>query len=351
MPWEPSPADASGSSLDAAISEDAAPDVPDAGTSPACVPAASLLCSPLGPLPLALRETGFLSTSGSFDDVSPQVHPFAPTIQLWSDGLQKRRALFLPPGTKIDVSSRDAWVFPIGTIAVKTFFAEGPNGMKPVETRFIRRTDNPDPFEQYTFDVYKWNEAGTDATLLNIHERTPTPVTIAGRSHTHQIPSRADCKKCHETNDTMIIGFDEVRLNGAEANDGSNLLQAFSEAGLFQGSLPSPPAQITDSDPLVQRVKRYVYGNCYHCHNGNDSQAFDMNPDSFVDTVVGRPTEGSGIAPGVRIVPGNPEMSVLYRQMARTNLAEGYKPMPPVGVQVADPEGLQLVREWIMSLQ
>ena len=42
-------------------------------------------------------------------------------------------------------------------------------------------------------------------------------------------------------------------------------------------------------------------------------------------------------------------MSVLYRQMARTNLAEGYKPMPPVGVQVADPEALQFVRQWILS--
>jgi hypothetical protein len=60
---------------------------------------------------------------------------------------------------------------------------------------------------------------------------------------------------------------------------------------------------------------------------------------------------GSGTAPGIRVVPGNPEMSVLYRQLTRMNLTRGYNPMPPVGVQVADPDAVQLVREWILSLR
>jgi hypothetical protein len=318
-----------------------------------CAPSGSLLCNPLAPLPNSLRETGFFPTSGNLDLLAPNVHAFAPSLQLWSNGLHKKRQVILPKGQKIDISDREAWVFPTGTIFVKTFLSDGPMGMKPIETRIIRRTDNPDPFEQYVYDVYRWNDAGTDATLLNINERTPAPVTVAGRSFTHQIPSRDDCRKCHGTNDTVVIGFDEVRLNAplTAGPAARTQLETFSAAGFFNRPLASPAAQIADSDPLTQRVKSYVYGNCYHCHNGNDSTAFAMPPDDLVRVVVRQPTMGSGTAPGIRVVPGNPNMSVLYRQMTRMNLMMGYNPMPPVGVQVADPEALALVRQWIMTLR
>ncbi len=306
---------------------------------------------PLAPLPESLRATGFFPMFPDLDVTAPNVRPFLPSLQLWSDGLHKRRQVILPKGLKIDVSNRETWVFPFGTIFVKTFLSDGPGGMKPVETRIIRRTDNPDIFEQYTFDVYRWNAAGTEATLINIDERTPVAVTVAGRNFMHQIPSREDCRKCHGTNDTNVIGFDEVRLNAPLAPGGKAQLETFAEAGFFDSQLPTPAATISDSDSLTQRVKAYVYGNCFHCHNGNDSQAFDMRPDNFVQTVVRQETMASGTAPGIRVVPGNPNMSVLYRQMTRMNLMMGYNAMPPVGVQVADPEGLDLVRQWIMSLQ
>jgi hypothetical protein len=286
----------------------------------------------------------------NLDDLAPGVFSFTPGAELWSNGLHKKRQVILPKGRKIDVSKRDLWDFPIGTIFVKTFLFDGPNGMKPVETRLIRRTDNPDIVEQYRFDVYRWNAAGTDATLLNIDEPTPAPVTVGGRSFTHQIPSREDCRKCHGTNDTTVIGFDEIRLNSALRPGDTTQLETFSEAGFFNAPLPSPAAQVTDANPVLARVKLYVFGNCHHCHNGNDPQVFDMAPDRFVATVVGKPTAGSGTAPGIRVVPRNPQMSVLYRQMTRMNLVMGENPMPPVGVQVADTAAVELIRQWILSL-
>jgi hypothetical protein len=327
------------------------PATPDASPNNECSPAGSVLCGPLAPLPRTLRETGFFPQVGNLDVLPPNVYLFVPSIQLWSDGLHKKRQVILPRGQKIDVSSREAWVFPTGTIFVKTFLSDGPMGMKPVETRVIRRSDNPDIFEQYTFDVYRWNDTGTDATLINIDERTPAPVTIAGRNFTHQIPSREDCKKCHSINDTNVIGFDEIRLNAPLMPGARSQLETFAEAGFFDRDLPTPAAQITDPDKLAEQVKKYVYGNCFHCHNGNDSQAFDMRPDGFVAAVVRQETMASGTAPGIRVVPGNPEMSVVYRQMTRTNLMMGFNPMPLVGVQVPDPEGLRLIRDWIMSLR
>jgi hypothetical protein len=339
--------------MDAMGTQDTSPPSPplDASQNTECSPAGSVLCSPLTPLPPTLRETGFFPQLGNLDVLPPNVYPFVPSIQLWSDGLHKKRQVILPRGQKIDVSNREAWVFPFGTIFVKTFLSDGPMGMKPVETRVIRRTDNPDIFEQYTFDVYRWNDAGTDATLINIDERTPAPVTIAGRTFTHQIPSREDCKKCHTTNDTNVIGFDEIRLNAPLMPGARSQLETFAEAGFFDRGLPSPAAQIRDADMLTERVKKYVYGNCFHCHNGKDSQAFDMRPDRFVAAVVRQETMASGTASGIRVIPGNPEMSVVYRQMTRLNLMMGFNPMPLVGVQIADPEGLRLIRDWIMSLR
>jgi hypothetical protein len=346
----PPPPDAALPSMDGALPPDTAPPGEDAAPTAECSPAGSLLCSPLGPLPTSLRATGFFPMPENLDVLATNVRAFAPSIQLWSDGLHKKRQVVLPRDQKIDISNREKWVFPIGTIFVKTFLSDGPAGPKPIETRIIRRTDNPDVFEQYTFDVYRWNATGTDATLLNIDERTPAPVMIGGRALTHQIPSREDCRKCHSANDTNIIGFDEIRLNSPLLPGGPTQLEAFASAGFFAQGLPSPAAQIADANPLTQRVKSYIYGNCYHCHNGSDSQVFDMNPEGFVEAVVRQPTMGSGTAPGIRVVPRNPEMSVLYRQMTRTNLMMGYNPMPPVGVQVADMEAVQLVRQWIMSL-
>jgi hypothetical protein len=341
--------------VDAAVGADSGPAADTSGGDGApgstCTPAGSVLCNPLLPLPRSLRETGFFPVLSNLDVLPANAHAFVPAFQLWSDGLHKLRQVILPAGQKIDIARREAWVFPTGTIFLKTFLADGPGGMKPVETRVIRRTDNPDPFEQYRFDVYRWNDAATDATLLDIQERTAAPVTVAGRSHTHQIPSRDDCKKCHAANDTNVIGFDEVRLNFASVPGSKTQLETFASLGYFKQTLPASPAQISDPDPLTQQVKRYLYGNCYHCHNGNDTQAFDMHPDGLVMAVVRQPTMGSGTAPGIRVVPGNPEMSVLYRQLTRMNLAMGYNPMPPVGVQLADADALRVVRDWILALK
>jgi len=43
------------------------------------------------------------------------VHPYTPGITFWSDGAEKQRYFYLPPGTQIDTSDMDVWRFPVGT--------------------------------------------------------------------------------------------------------------------------------------------------------------------------------------------------------------------------------------------
>jgi hypothetical protein len=47
--------------------------------------------------------------------VAADVKPFKPGFELWSDGAEKQRWAYLPPGSKIDTTSFDEWVYPVGT--------------------------------------------------------------------------------------------------------------------------------------------------------------------------------------------------------------------------------------------
>jgi hypothetical protein len=344
---------------EAGSNADAATDggVPSSADCTAAAPG-TLFCNTLRPLPKTIKETGLFPGAPDFGNRPPSLREYAPDPSLWSDGLEKQRFLLLPQGTKIDNSNGQRWVFPIGTVFIKTFFDEGGSGgkVRPIETRLIRHIAGPDAFVQYDYAVYQWNPAGTDATLLDIEgKRTPVTITIKalGQPFSHDIPSRMDCADCHEANARVaqtFIGFDEVRLNG-KLTPASPRTQLEELAALFTAAPPAKPAEILDPDPRLQRIKRFIFGNCVHCHNGG--RVVDLHPEMLVANTVGKPIDASGVtAPmgWLRVVPGKPEMSVLYVEARRTMLPTGLKPMPPVGVAVAQQGALDDLKAWISSL-
>ncbi len=62
------------------------------------------------------------------------------------DGAGKRRWIALPPGTAIDGSDPDGWIFPVGTRLWKEFAFD-----RRVETRYLERTS-----EGWRFATYLW---------------------------------------------------------------------------------------------------------------------------------------------------------------------------------------------------
>ena len=64
------------------------------------------------------------------------------------------------------------------------------------------------------------------------------------------------------------------------------------------------------------------------------------------DNVVGRETRGSGVPRGVRVVPGDPDASLVFRSVERSSDFL----MPPLGVERADPNLIEGLRDWILSL-
>ena len=305
-----------------------------------------LVDDPLGPLPLSLAATGIFADETRTLPIERAVR-FEPTLPLYSDDLGKERWLLLPPGTQVDNSDRAAWKFPTGTLFFKTFIAaRSDGGTYPVETRLIRKTA-----DGWTFDAYMWR--GSDADLLALELPVTVPIDHAdGSLDYHDIPSRFDCHTCHDANDTVIIGFDELRMNGPRSGGSLSQLVELDQKGLFTNPLPADPDSILTADATTAQVEGYLHGNCSHCHNSSPSapSVLVLEHAVAVANVVGKPTEGSGQAAGTRVIAGDAAHSVLFQAFSGETSDQEVQAMPPLGISRRDSAAIELLRGWIDGL-
>jgi hypothetical protein len=153
--------------------------------------------------PRLLSQTGLYSTAGEGLEIDPENRPFSPQYPLWSDGARKSRWVRLPGGATIDARDINRWDFPVGT----RFWKEFTFGDRKVETRFLRK-DGP---ASWTFASYVWNDAQTDAELAP-EDGLPNVAEIAAGKR-HSIPSVEDCRACHDSARTEILGFTALQLS------------------------------------------------------------------------------------------------------------------------------------------
>lgn len=269
---------------------------------------------------------------------------YRPAYELWSNGGAKERFLVLPEGATVDTTG-ERWAFPDGTFFFKTFsFHDEAGGERPVETRVMRIRDG-----EWEFAVYLWSDDGADAQLADITTPTEVEVGPEGDRFTHVVPSLRGCRTCHESQPGIVIGFDELRSNAPLADETETQLVRLHETGVLSGPAPESPERIEASDELTREVLGYLHGNCAHCHNGTagPSTSFDMRHPVALENLVGRPTEGIGAPPGVRVEPGSPGESVLFQLFTAT----GDDQMPPLGVQRIDGAALDMLESWIRGLE
>lgn len=313
-------------------------------------------------LPRKLRDTG-LFAPGTARMVRDGIVAFSPQYVLWSDGADKRRWLFLPPGTFIDGSKPDEWVFPRGTRLWKEFALDG----RPVETRYIERLQDG----SWRFATYVWNEAGDEAVLAPGEGIAALPVRAAPNGR-YAVPSREDCLACHESTTVPVLGLGALQLSperdplapgGRPRNDDEVDLRGLVARGWLRG-LPAPllerPPVIPAATPVERAALGYLHANCGHCHNATDVRVpVDLTLQQRVaDPEVARrealrsalnaPSRyrppGAGRA--LVVAPGDPEHSVLATRMqSRDPRAQ----MPPLGTSISDPDGLALVKRWIAA--
>jgi hypothetical protein len=314
------------------------------------------------PLPRTLAETG-LYVAGSVTEISGGAMTFSPQYPLWSDGATKRRWIALPPGTTIDASKPNAWVFPVGTRLWKEF-ALG----RRIETRYIERV----PDGSWRFATYVWNEQGTEATLAPVDGIAALPLQQASRTGTYAIPAELDCRACHEGAPAPVLGFSALQLSSdrdplaPHAEASSVDLRALVARGLVRNlpaSVLAAPPRIAARTPNERAALGYLHGNCGHCHSSADDSSAavpvgivlaqsavrdDPRADEIRRTLLetaSRFRPHGGTQPLTRlVVPGRSQSSVLpLRMRSRDPRVQ----MPPLGTALPDEQAVALIERWI----
>jgi cytochrome c553 len=320
--------------------------------------------------PALLSETG-LYAGGGTSEIDSRNRPFSPQYPLWTDGAAKRRWVRLPEGAAIDATNLSRWEFPIGTKFWKEFGFDG----RKVETRMLWRVSA----ERWVFATYVWNDAQTDAALApetgipNIAEVAP--------GKRHSIPGIADCRACHDSARTEILGFNALNLSDdrdpnaphAETLTREMLtLKTLTEENLIAPARPeliSAPPRIAASSPEARAALGYLSTNCGNCHNRESSLAslgLDLKYSVAVRgggssdppanecapalvTTAGK--RGHWVVPEAQeesrlINPGKPEASAIIR---RVKSRRPSSQMPPLGSVLVDKQGVDVLTAWVNS--
>ena len=333
---------------DAASTSDVPVAVVDAGADASDGAPAVDAAAPPAPYPRPgyqhLSETGLFTDIASLA-VDPSAVPFEPGYKLWSDGATKRRWIRLPPGTKIDTSDMDHWVFPIGTQLWKEFSLNGVL----LETRLVERYGTgPD---DYWLGAFVWNADQTEADLAPDGQQN-----IAGTMH--DAPAQKDCGACHRGDAGRVLGFSAIQLSAATT--GPNL-QSLNAAGLLSNA-PAAAGYPLGADPDTTAALGYLHANCGHCHNQSGTAWPDTQmvlrsvvADTGLDmsavyrSIVNVPLEyWRGGAITVRVSPGQPDQSAIVVRMSVRGTDDQ---MPPLATEVVDSTGLQTIRQWISDLR
>lgn len=266
----------------------------------------------------------------------------------------------LPAGTYIDASNPDAWQFPVGTRFWKEFaFATR------AETRYIEHTA-----EGWKYATYAWTEDEADAPLAP--ERGVLRSAVIRGTLRHGIPSRSDCKSCHEGSAARILGFATLQLS-ADRDPNAPHAEPLPPDGvtlktlLARGLVRGLPAHLADGAPRIKAktptaraALGYLHGNCSYCHTFSGELAnlkfslqypfaapFTHPP--ALETTVGQMSKyvpAAWEAAGERVRAGDPDRSVLAVRMSTRNPA---LQMPPLGTRVVDDEAVALIRRWIQE--
>lgn len=295
-----------------------------------------------------------LSRTGLFTDLvsltpNPALVPYAVTVPFWSDGADKRRWVFVPPGEVVEYDPTGPWSFPVGTIAVKHFEWTG-DAPRRLETRVM--IHEREGWAGYT---YRWNDAQTEADLVTAPATGEHPGP-GGTTRRWRYPAGSDCLRCHTPGYGQALGLRTRQLAGTEP--GRALITTLVERGQLQPE-PGPavasaahPRLDDDAAPIGLRARAYLDVNCAPCHHpggpapgGLDLRVDTALADAAIVAVV--PDSGLGIEGERRIVPGHPDRSSIW---VRTGRRGQRAQMPPLASLRSDDRGRALLARWIEDM-
>lgn len=305
-------------------------------------------------LPRTLECTGLYVGALRDKQLAGDVREFAPAVALWSDAADKRRWIYLPPGTTIDNGDPAEWIFPVGTKLWKEFRKNGQR----VETRLFYK-ESADTWKRAT---YAWRADESAAELWEDSAGVANLVKLKDGSD-YVLPTRSECNDCHKGRKDKVLGFEQLLL-GMPGASGYTLAQLAAE-----GRLARPPARTSygladDGTGVGAAAVSYLHVNCgISCHNENsiatgypsgmylrldplraELPASEWNP---VKTTLNVTAHISNFVGETRIVPGAPGSSLVI-DVASTRGSN--RQMPPIATRMVDGRGVALLKEWVLRL-
>lgn len=312
-----------------------------------------------------LSEYGFFVGDMVEGEPAPGVLPYTVAAPLWADAAHKGRYLLLPEGETLELTERDEWSLPVGSVVIKSFFVELDrtalgSALHTIETRLLVHEE--DRWHSY---IYRWNDEQTEATRLKAGADVRIPYTDAQGQPAEQlyiVPDENTCGSCHERDDVLrLLGITTAQMNVQVELEGERVsqLEWLAEHGAID-DVPDPSALEAFVDPagdadLDARARAYLHGNCAHCHrpgggggsSGLKFLAWETDPAQYgvckVPAAAGPGTGGHSFD----ILPGHPEQSIVVHRMAST---DPEIKMPELPSLLADDFGVELISEWIGAM-
>lgn len=341
---------------------------------------------PVSPVVVDLTQVPYPKLSdykffeGEMKNLTPALNviPYEPASVLFSDYAHKKRFVWMPVGSKATYNGDgNILELPVGSALIKTFYYDNVQNFAAGSTRIIETRIMIRKATGWIFADYVWNAAQTEALLDNAGSFTQVDWLENGTPKTanYRIPSEEQCIVCHKRreivngNETTVytpIGIKPQNLN-FNRNYGSvskNQLTKWIEQGYLENNFTFPTAANTTIDyndtskPLELRVRSYFDINCAHCH-ANDRHC-DYRPMRFAFNETANNLTNMGVCVETQdmqdfdpalskiITPGNINRSMLYFRL--NTVDEAYR-MPLHGRTVIHEEGVQMIEQWINTLQ
>ena len=298
---------------------------------------------------------------GDIHDLKPSegVIPYEVNTPLFSDYALKKRFIYIPKGDTAHALEDGTIDYPNGTVLVKNFYYESGEKTNLIETRLLIKTDSK--WDAYP---YVWDKEQKTAKLNVSGPDVPVTFEHLGKkiSFNYSVPNKNQCKNCHNSSDILEpIGPKLGNLNKMMkyVDASMNQLDYWNKKGMLSyhrnDSTPFFPPWDDNHFSLNERARSYLEVNCGHCHSPKGSASTsglflqyankNLAQIGFFKSPVAAGTGSGGF--DYDILPGKPDESILTYRMSSTNPGDM---MPEIGRKLVHQEGVQLVKEWIKSL-
>lgn len=301
--------------------------------------------------PKKLSETGLFADTAKHK-ISDDLIPYEVNAPFWSDKAEKSRFFRLPEGKSLGYTATGSWELPVDGVIVKNFMVPAGRGKRYFETRLIKRTN-----EGWEAATYVWDNRSTDAELMTNGKQFE--LWSRDGVHSWHAPSSSECASCHVDAAGYVLGLSTAQLNRNGADGQTNQIVEWANRGIVSlpedldlATAPRFCSPYDESAQLDERARVWLDVNCAMCHqpNGPGNANIDLRFATKLEgtkTVDIRPAQGDlGISEARLIAPGSPERSLMVHRIKTLSVGR----MPSIGSNQVDQKAVDLLSEWIRSL-